>query len=850
MTGMMEEQGLEILSSMVRGGKSPEEAYQAIERFIGQETAKAVLREYEKRAGRLRHLEDPLVIHKRGLRAWYAGPQEGDRCWPALEGYLREVKEWEDDALQSIDQSSSKILSHMQPAGLGRIDTRGLVVGYVQSGKTANYTALIAKGADVGYRLFIVLAGVHNALRKQTQGRLERELVNLNKELWAQLTSKTEDFRASAGGNTDAFLSDSGHLRILCVVKKNAYVLRRLKRWLKVGSRSVLDSCPVLIVDDEADQAGLNSATKPNERTAINRLILEIMNELPKAAYVGYTATPFANVLVDPTAGDLYPKDFIVELPQPGRYFGAEGLFGRESLPRDENDFEDSGGLDMVRSVPEEDVAKVRPQSGADRLSFVPEVPPSLETALRYFAMASAARRVRGKRADESMLVHTTLYTVPHERLRHAVEVAWKQYETALARNDAQFVAELKALWEEETERVPASDFGGSTTVFSDLLPHLSDVFKDGTIVAENGASLERLVYDESPRTQIAIGGNTLSRGLTLEGLTVSYFVRSASAYDTLLQMGRWFGYRIGYEDLPRVWMTDELAEWFRDLATVEAEIRQDIRRYEEEDMTPEEFAVRIRTHPSLAVTAAAKMKSAVECDISYANGTRQATIFEHRNPAFLGDNLRAADGLVSQLGEPHEHRKDGRYIWRDVPASNVLKFIRDYRFHDRRPDLDSEALCGYVSAQNELGALTSWDVLLASVVEARVGNLSIGGLKVNLLNRSQLAPRPGQTYATVGTVTTQKDLRAGLPDDRTERNRQGDRPLLMLYPISKDSSPPKSKHGKRVALNAVDHIIGVAFDFPPSAKSTPQRYVRVGLPVPAQLDEEEEVEDVEADEV
>lgn len=844
----MVEDYLDMFEAMVRGGKTREEAYETIHRHFGKEVAKAVLREHERRAGLIRLLEDPLVIHKRGSRAWYTGPQEGDRCWPALKKYLAENKGWAVETLQSIDESSSKILSHMRPAGFGRIDTRGLVVGYVQSGKTANYTALIAKAADVGYRLFIVLAGVHNALRQQTQRRLGRELVALNGKLWVQLTSEIEDFRASAGGNTDVFLSDTAHLRILCVVKKNAHVLRRLKSWLNAGNRSVLDACPVLIIDDEADQAGLNSAAKPNERTAINRLILEIMGQLPKAAYVGYTATPFANVLVDPTAADLYPKDFIVELPRPDGYFGAERLFGRESLPKDEDDVEQRSALDMIRSVPEEDVPQVRPQSGKDRLSFAPEVPPSLDQALRYFAMACAARRTRGDRDDESMLVHTTLYTVPHERLRDAVEAAWKRYGAALAKNDEEFLSELEALWEEETERVPAEDFGLSRTRLRDLLVHLPAVFRDATVLAENGSSLERLVYDESPRTQIAVGGNTLSRGLTLEGLTVSYFVRSASAYDTLLQMGRWFGYRFGYEDLPRVWMTDGLAEWFRDLATVEAEIRRDIRRYEQEDMTPQEFAVRIRTHPSLAVTAAAKMRSAVECDISYADGTRQATIFEHRNVELLRANLEAAERLVSQLGSP-EKRSDGRYAWYQVPAAKVLEFISSYRFHDRQPDLDPKALCGYIHDQNELGALESWDVLLASVKQPKVGTLPIGGVMVNLLDRSQLAPRPGQTYATVGTLTTQRDLLVGLPQGQEKRHRE-DRGLLMIYPISKDSRPSEKKLGKRVELNAVENIIGVAFDFPPSAKPTPQKYVRVNLRVPDQLDEEEELEDDETDEV
>lgn len=837
--------GLEALSSMIRGGKAPEDAYDTLQSLIGEDAARSALREYEKEAGRIRMLEDPLVFHRKGLRAWYAGPQEGDRCWPALEEYLREDKGWPIQTIESIDAASTKILSHMPPAGWGSIDTRGLVVGYVQSGKTANYTALIAKAADVGYRLFIVLAGIHNALRRQTQNRLGQELVGLNRTLWAQLTSDTEDFRASAGGNTDAFLSDRGHLRILCVVKKNAFVLRRLKKWLKAGSKPVLDACPVVFIDDEADQAGLNASRNPDERTTINRLILEIMGELPRAAYVGYTATPFANVLVDPSGSDLYPKDFIVELPRPPEYFGAERLFGRAALPEDDDDFVDDG-LDMIRNVPDDDVPLVRPRGARDRTSFEPELAGSLDEALRYFAMACAARRARAKRAHESMLVHTTLYTEPHEGLRGVVADAWGQYATLLDREDPEFLAELRDQWENESARVPASEFGHEPTSFEALRAHLRDVISDGDVLVENGSSLDRLVYDDTPRTQIAVGGNTLSRGLTLEGLTVSYFVRSASAYDTLLQMGRWFGYRLGYEDLPRIWMTRSLEGWFQDLATVEAEIRNDIRRYESEDLTPEEFAVRIRVHPSLAVTSALKMQHAVECDISYAGGTRQATIFKHRDRDFLSANLKATEELIEKLGKPDEKRSDGRYVWKGVPAARVLEFVGKYQFHDRRPDLNSRSLTGYIEAQNADGALEEWTVVLASVAKAKKGTRKFGDVEVNLLNRSKL--RGDDDYATVGTVTTQRDLSIGLPDDRNNREL-GDDPLLVLYPISKDSAPAESKAGKRVELNAADDLVALGLDFPPSRRPTPQRYVKVDLPVPEQIDEEDEFEDEEADE-
>lgn len=837
----------EIFDSMVAGGRIPDDVFAMLAPVLGRDKARAALQEHEKRAGRIYNLTDPLVIHEPGKRPWYVGPREEDRFWPGLKQYLLE-KGWWDDVVDSIDRASSKILANMEPAGLPEIDTRGLVVGYVQSGKTANFTAVIAKAADVGYRLFIVLAGIHNSLRRQTHKRLYQELVDLNREYWATLTSDQEDFRASAGGNTDVFLSQKSSVRILCIVKKNHAVLRRLEKWLRAGSPSVLNQCPVLIIDDEADQAGLNASRDPEQRTVTNRLILDIMKALPKAAYVGYTATPFANVLVDPSGEDLYPKDFIVELPRPDGYFGAEHLFGRLNLPLDEDEMEREAELDMIRPIPDEEVPLVRPRGAKDKDSFEPEVAGSLEAALRYFALATAARRVRGQSGHSSMLVHTTLYTEAHDRLANVISLYWSELSRALKTGDTETLDSLREQWERESALVPSQDLELEPVAFDTLRDHLAGVLDDTKIVVENSASLDRLSYEEAGEVQIAVGGNTLSRGLTLEGLVTSYFVRSASAYDTLLQMGRWFGYRRGYEDFPRIWMTADLERSFRSLATVEEEIRRDIRRYDD-GASPTDLAVRIRTHPTLAVTSVLKMRHAIECEISYGGGTRQNTVFDLRRSDRLRENLRAADELVESLGTPKMH-ETGRLYWEDVPAEKVLGFLTAFQFSEGRPDLNSESLKGYIEDQRREGCLQSWTIVLASVKQGRKGTLPIGGVEVNLLNRSRLN-RSGE-YTAIGTVTTQQDLQIGIPDGRTQRKEPDDPPALLLYPIAKDSEPgprgaSNQKRVERVALNAPEHVLAVALDFPPAAKPTPQKYVKVDLPVPQQ--DEEEAYDVESDE-
>ena len=323
---------IEMLETLVRGGKTVRDAVRQMVQLnvVTDSDLVRVREEYDRRTNRIRVLSEPPVLHSHDTEAWYTGPGPDDRYWPDLESYI-ERRGWDRPTIDSIDQASTKILSYLPHPGAGQFNTKGLVLGYVQSGKTANYTAVMAKAADVNYKLFIILSGLHNNLRSQTQRRLQRELVNLNPEDWYTLTSIDRDFRQI--GNATAFLSARSGQKVLCVVKKNASVLRRLRSWLSGASEEALRDCPVLVVDDEADQASVNTARNLEYRSTINNLIVEILGFLPKSAYVGYTATPFANVLIDPSSiEDLYPRDFIVDLPKPDNYFGPEKIFGRELL--------------------------------------------------------------------------------------------------------------------------------------------------------------------------------------------------------------------------------------------------------------------------------------------------------------------------------------------------------------------------------------------------------------------------------------------------------------------------------------------------------------------------------------
>jgi hypothetical protein len=809
----------------------------------------------------IRTLREPPGFVGDGLSEWYPGPGPGDRFWPAYREELRR-RGWRDLEINDLDRASTRIVSLLSPPGAGLIRARGLVVGHVQSGKTANYTAVIAKAADAGYRLFVILSGMTDALRDQTQRRLESDLVALNPEHWIALTESYQDFRGNT--NVNSFLSEHRAARVLGVLKKNGMRLHRLLQWLEDARPEVLRACPVLVIDDEADQASPNSHRNPEERTRINDLLVRILSHLPKAAYVGYTATPFANLLIDPAPPeDLYPRDFIIDLPRGTGYFGAEELFGRDPLDG-ENPDAASEGVDMIRIIPDDEVRLLQPGGRDQRFTFTPSLTLALEEALLYFWLATAARNARGQQNQHStMLVHTSQYTVVHFNFRPVIDTFRQNIIRRLRAGEGELLRRLRSQWEREQAAVPPASVGiDRTTSFEDLAPFLLGVVEATEVRVENAWSTERTDYDmrpgESGRVYVVIGGNVLSRGLTLEGLTVSFFVRSASAYDTLLQMGRWFGYRPGYADLPRIWMPQDLQGFFHDLATVEREIRRDMERYKHGHVTPREFGVRIRAHPHLAITSRLKMQHAVLARMSFAGQSPQTIVFRHRDAGWLGGNTQAARMLVRRmLGSRISSRALGNrphLVFQDVPADFILDFLRDYRIHERQLEMPTELLRSYISAQNALGRIQLWNVVVITRSDAPLGTLDLGLPEgVNLINRSRHKRVESPEYADIKALMSEMDVAVDvdMPNDqlravavrgdgagaelraRLQRLRDehvGDRGLLLLYPVSKESSPTQQTQKERRPLEAVDHIVGVALVFPDTEETTPQGYYTVDL--------------------
>ena len=746
---------------------------------------------------------------------WYMGSSSDDKHWGALEKLLRGDPGWV-DAVPSIDESSEQLVGLLGDPLAAKIKTRGLVVGYVQSGKTASFTATIAKAADAGYRMFIVLSGVHNALRRQTQVRLDEQLSDLNQADWIQLTDELNDF----GNPVKALpLVASTELKLLAVVKKNVPRLARLREWLEQAhQQNGLEKCPVLIIDDEADQASPNAHKDPDlDRTKVNDEIVRLL-ALPRVAYVGYTATPFANVLANPAdPSDIYPRSFIYSLSKPKGYFGAEELFG---LGTEEVDA--SAGHDVIREVSEDEALLFKPSKTRE---FSPQVPEGMTEAIRWFIIATAARRTRaGVVKHSSMLIHSSPRVQHHLMLLRALQTKIGALRRDWARSDRQVWREQ---WEREQSIERPSDFGYKSMDFSEIEDEIGRVISDVKVVADNSQSTERLLYSNEPATVIAVGGNTLSRGLTLHGLISSYFLRGAGSYDSLLQMGRWFGYRSGYEDLPRVWTTKDLASDYRFLAEVESQIRREIERYKGGVATPRELAVRILLHPSMSVTARNKMFFAVPATASFSEHRPQTTYFNHRDKDVVLKNSDAAKKLISAAsGYSALGGSESYKVFEGIEVSLVLSFLENYMFHDSS-DMANGLLESYIRDQNAHGALQTWNIAVNTL---RTGDNVIDlGIPVRPISRSKLKASSTSDTANIGTLMSRQDRLVDLPgtlttedDDQTiqlARNSLG-APLLLIYPIAPDSTPRAGVKG-RAQLDAVDTLVGVAIVFPKAAKGS-----------------------------
>jgi hypothetical protein len=728
------------------------------------------------------HLEDLRGHHewladRRGAIEW--------RFWERYRRYLADSEDLEPQALRSLDDTTNDVLRFNEdPGRSGPWDRRGMVVGQVQSGKTANYIGLICKAADAGYRLIVVLAGMHNSLRAQTQLRLDQGFLGFDTQR-RMLDGRTEKMGVGAmpgaaiypvhtltdsseKGDFKLAVAKQAHVMvggtdpILLVVKKNKTILDNLIKWAtflaeqqdRDSGRSVVRGVPLLVIDDEADNASVDTGERPAADdpqadeyapTAINGLIRRLLRSFEKSAYVGYTATPFANIFIfkddNPDTNkrfgeDLFPRSFIVRLQPPSTYFGPLTVFGTVADPT--IGIPASPGLPIVKTV--DDQAVWIPDRHRSDWSVGP-LPASLKLALRSFILVCAARAARGhERAHNSMLVHVTRFTAVQSQVYDQVRDEVEFLQQRLRRGDGErsdsLLAELKSIW--ESDFVPTTSLiGGKDKNISwkTIEPLLHAAAAKIEIRKINGTAKDALEYLEHPKglTVIAIGGEKLSRGLTLEGLSVSYYLRAARMYDTLMQMGRWFGYRPDYQDLCRLYTTGELRGWYRDITLASEELLRLLDEMAAVGSTPEQFGLRVRTHPDgLMVTAAAKMRHGEKVLLSLAGTIPETLVFDTK-PEVIQANFEAAEDLVEGLGEADPGEPGQTRTWSGVDPSHVLNFVIRYRPDSQARKVQMEPLRRYIDSRVKAGELIEWTVALISTPDGRkypIGSLEVGAAR------------------------------------------------------------------------------------------------------------------------
>lgn len=841
---------------------------------VTDEQAELLARQIEERIGV--SMGVGAVVSDTDFVPWLNDAKASGRIDPYYWNRYRQLlqkKRMPRDVVTSTDEVTDRILDRMgNPNDTSSWDRKGMVVGHVQSGKTANYTGLICKAADAGYRLIVVIAGIHNNLRNQTQARIDEGFIGRDtgriekrathdrprvigvgtfddRRAPVSLTTTLKDFnKATATTNTSQIASYA--VPVVLVIKKNYSTLTNLVDWLRehsTGRNSEMVDQPMLLIDDEADNASINIKYGKEEVSRINGQIRELLSLFRRSCYVGYTATPFANIFIDPDEDDevykqdLFPRHFIIGLDAPSNYFGARKVF-LDGVPEDADSrpahlryIEDNGDLLPVQH----------------RITHeITELPDSLLEAIRTFLVARAIRNLRGQGGQHaSMLVNASRFTGVQNSLRNRILEHVREIEDALrvdgAKRDADrnpVIAALRDCWLDE--------YSEAGQTWDDVRALLLNVAASTQVASVNRESSNSLDYDsggENGLTVIAIGGFSLSRGLTLEGLTVSYFLRNSLMYDTLMQMGRWFGYRQDYEDLCRVWMLQEATSWYAHIAEATEELQRELKRMERTNATPMQFGLAVRSHPSaLMVTARNKIGSGVKhvmvgLSNSFVETTRLG-LGSVRHNREARDRFLAALAAEEFTAQSAETVSGGKLL-SGVPMRLVDEFLRSFENHPDSALSAIEPIRRYIGERQD--ELARWDILITSKAEKDGSNpLNIVGWPIIPITRSvgrdDLAKGVLAISGPSSRVASRGMEKAGLSDqdkqlaesdyrdevkasgarklnfpDRVYRGRRT-RPLLLLYNVGiKGEKLPEELKAKVPE----EPVVGWGISFPMSAK-------------------------------
>lgn len=728
---------------------------------------------------------------------------------------------WAPRMVQSLSDVTTRVLGHLQdPVSEGTTwNRRGLVIGHVQSGKTANYTGLIARAADAGYKFIIVIAGIHNNLRKQTQERIDEAFIGRSSDPEdrrsigvgltpgyshpATLTNINEDFNKNTAAKSGWKINDFSK-PIILIIKKNVTTLTALHKWLKAlnaeGDGRISD-VPMLLIDDEADNASINTNKEDLDPTRTNAMIRRILGLFAKSCYVGYTATPFANIFINPDAYDddvreeLFPRDFIYCLDAPTTYFGAEKVF-----------LDDETSQSIVKPIDDcEDFLPYRHK----RDDPVPELPPSLYRALDEFIVARAIRNLRGQTGKHcSMMINVSRFVPVQQAVRDFLSLREKTMREAVRAN--YLMPESVSSTNVHMQRLKQAfdaEYAGAGFIWPEVKAALNGVFDHLHLYVINSKSDEVLDYTRYEKegvglTAIAVGGLSLSRGLTIEGLTVSYMYRNTKMYDTLMQMGRWFGYRPGFEDLCRVHLSRDSINWYSHIAEAAEELTQQVKRMRRDGLSPKDFGLYVHSHPdSLLITAANKMRSGQEVTVeqSFSGRLRESYVVSTdpdvnaRNFGLIAEQWRGGFG-----GRPEEETGKG-LIFRDVPIAVVEDFLTRFECHSTFTGIKSDVV-NYLERIAEKRPLA--DVLLISP-GGTPGDSGLFTLKNQVrvvgkgqpdgtawrLNKDRVASRGDEKLGLDGEQRKEAEALAGGEDGTgavsdTHYRMVRNRPLLMIHSL------------------------------------------------------------------
>ena len=806
--------------------------------------------------------------------------------WESYRDYLLTEASFSKNVVDAMDSELDILMDDLgDPCSPIDFSRKGLVIGDVQSGKTANYIGLMNKAVDAGYKVIILLTGTIEKLRQQTQERVDAGFIGMDsdyckeyymngkaadktlgvghykskKSISLALTTKEKDFVKQK--LSMVFQLQSYDSSVVFVLKKNVSVFRSLIAWLKKDTDSSNKiHLPMLLIDDEADYASINTKKERDEKTAINKRINELISMFSKVTYVGFTATPYANIFIDPdTDNDLFPQDFIFNLKSPSNYIGPMGIYG--GLESDFGLGEQSSNLDegkyryILDSI--DDFQEYLPLNHKNGTSVGDELPKSLKTAVMSFFIANAIRDLRGDVSKHrTMLVNVSRFISVQNELTSAIDTyvrdlvrVIKNYSKlpemeALKHPELQ---EIKKVFDSRYLNLPDVGYSFPKYTWIDIQHALYAAVSSITVRSVNGGNAsQNLDYDAYSKKKIsyrliAVGGFSLSRGLTLEGLIISYYYRNSKMYDTLMQMGRWFGYRPGYADLCRVWMSDDSAQWYSYIAYATEELKRSIVSMRGEKKTPRDFGLRVRSdNVSLFVTARNKMRTATDYEYLISlSQTVQETKYLVASPEVYQSNYGIVDKWLKDVLSDHdfwdsdERAYSNRYQIKNVPTSKIVELISEFHSSGRNTTFISKDLSTLIEAGDDITPY--WDVVIAT------GNgipYTIGGIELNGVERGFALTSNGKDIqvsgrsAHMGSVNVYKSgetkeyvkkiKRLADKDGKVNQEdyfRLKRNPLLVIWPLElthlagNSQAPIPEQVEKLKALNIP--AVGLSFGYP-----------------------------------